>query len=128
MGYMKDLLITIYGGGEDAVEAAKKLAPAWIPVSERLPEIGVSVLCSSDDPPGEDRVWIGQREEYEWYFPGANEMGTPTHWMPLPEPPSQATSAEWISHHEPRNENRSTETGFGCLTDRDPYRPEPPAE
>lgn len=59
----------------------------WIPVTERLPDIGVSVLCSSPEPPGDDAVWIGQREEYEWYFPGANEMGTPTHWMPLPEPP-----------------------------------------
>jgi hypothetical protein len=62
-------------------------APRWIPVSERLPDIGVSVLCSSKEPPGEDLVWIGQREQYDWYFPGANEMGEPTHWMPLPEPP-----------------------------------------
>lgn len=46
---------------------------AWIPVSERVPEIGVSVLCSSDDPPGEDRVWIGQREQYDWYFPGERD-------------------------------------------------------
>jgi hypothetical protein len=61
--------------------------PAWFPVSERLPKIGVSVLCSSPEPPGNDGVWIGQREEYGWYLPGANEMGTPTHWMPLPEPP-----------------------------------------
>ena len=61
--------------------------PAWIPVSKRLPKIGVSVLCSSPEPPGNDGVWIGQREEYGWYLPGANEMGTPTHWMPLPEPP-----------------------------------------
>ena len=59
----------------------------WIPVSERLPDIGVSVLCSSKEPPGEDLVWIGQREQYEWYFPGANEMGQPTHWQPLPESP-----------------------------------------
>jgi hypothetical protein len=61
----------------------------WVRVSERLPEIGVSVLCSSKEPPGGDAVWIGQREQYEWYFPGANEMGTPTHWMPLPEPPGR---------------------------------------
>ena len=63
------------------------LRSKWIPVSERLPEMRVSVLCSSKEPPGEDAVWIGQREEYDWFFPGANEMGTPTHWMPLPEPP-----------------------------------------
>jgi hypothetical protein len=56
--------------------------PAWISVEERMPELHVSVLCS-----GEGGVWIGQREEYEWFFPGANEMGTPTHWMPLPQPP-----------------------------------------
>ena len=55
--------------------------PKWISVEERLPELHVSVLCS-----GEGGVWIGQREEYEWFFPGANEMGTPTHWMPLPLP------------------------------------------
>jgi hypothetical protein len=63
-------------------------APRWIPVEERLPDIGVSVLCSSKEPPSQDLVWIGQREQYEWYFPGANEMGQPTHWMPLPEPPA----------------------------------------
>jgi hypothetical protein len=72
---------------EREVEELRKLVPRWIPVSERLPEIRVSVLCSSKEPPGEDAVWIGQREEYDWFFPGANEMGTPTHWMPLPEPP-----------------------------------------
>ena len=71
----------------DAQLALLRNPPKWISVDERLPEIGVSVLCSSKEPPGDDWVWIGQREEYEWYFPGANEMGTPTHWMSLPEPP-----------------------------------------
>ena len=65
-------------------------AKSWIPVTAYVPEIGVSVLCSGNEPPGEDRVWIGQREQYEWYFPGANEMGDPTHWMPLPAPPTDA--------------------------------------
>jgi hypothetical protein len=69
------------------IEELQEQVPRWIAVSERLPDIGVSVLCSSKEPPGEDLVWIGQREQYEWYFPGANEMGEPTHWMPLPEPP-----------------------------------------
>lgn len=91
MGYMKDFDRRIRQGGDDAVRAALEyaltVAARWIPVEERLPDIGVSVLCSSPEPPGEDRVWIWQREQYEWYFPDANEMGTPTHWMPLPEPP-----------------------------------------
>lgn len=59
----------------------------WISVRERLPDMRLSVLCSGDCPPDENVVWIGQREEYGWFFPGANEMGTPTHWMPLPHPP-----------------------------------------
>jgi hypothetical protein len=47
MGHMKDLLITVYGGGDDAVEAAKKLTAVaeWIPVSERLPDVGCRVLA-----------------------------------------------------------------------------------
>jgi hypothetical protein len=89
---MHDARIMLVGSpvGSGCYEAFRLLneePSPWIPVSERLPEIGVSVLCSSKEPPGEDWVWIGQREQYEWYFPGANEMGTPTHWMPLPEPP-----------------------------------------
>jgi hypothetical protein len=109
MGRMKDLHITVYAGGDEAVAAVERIGTdwreqleqaaseierlraeqRWIPVSERLPDIGVSVLCSSKEPPEEDLVWIGQREQYEWYFPGANEMGEPTHWMPLPEPPAE---------------------------------------
>lgn len=106
MSARERLFEIVYAGGEDAVTALHDylesraemvdrvtdafVKPRWIPVGERLPEIGVSVLCSSPERLGDDWVWIGQREEYDWYFPGANEMGTPTHWMPLPAPPTDA--------------------------------------
>jgi hypothetical protein len=91
MGYMKDLLITVYGGGDDAVEAAKKIFTLgeWISVSERLPEKDKYVIvfteehgesgihCAAAD---EDGVWYPAHGD-GWMFP------TVTHWMPLPEPP-----------------------------------------
>ena len=69
--------------------AVNALSNAWIPVSERLPDVGKRVLCSG--PNGgifiagtrycagrvlwDDRTRIGRRNV--------------THWMPLPEPPKE---------------------------------------
>lgn len=75
----------------DAIEELSK--PRWIPVTERLPEdlTRVIVFC-------EDGVSFGlcehnsadDEEIVEWhdflYYPI-----TPTHWMPLPEPPKEET-------------------------------------
>lgn len=105
MGRMKDLYITIYGGGEDAVEAAKKLSAAgeWIPVSEQLPpppasewEDGVRVLAWSKGN-GIDPAWFYRDSEYgdRWSWDSTTQ---PTHWMPLPEPPLLDVSvikADW---------------------------------
>ena len=103
MGYMKNLYITIYGGGEDAVEAAKKLATAgeWIAVSDRLPEPHQKVIALDDcgdahiaaqHPFEEDAPFargtrshsVGSLWTNEW-----RAINGPTHLMPLPEPPTQ---------------------------------------
>ena len=100
MGRMKDLLITIYNGGDEAVEAAQQIAglseivpqddePGWIPVEERLPEpdyMGNSVGVLACLPDGERCIVFCDNDEYgvRWQ---CNSTQKPTHWMPLPEPP-----------------------------------------
>lgn len=51
--------------------------PHWIPVTERLPEVGVVLAFNSE---GFFRVY--EAEGLSRYPPG-----NVTHWMPLPEPP-----------------------------------------
>lgn len=62
----------------------------WIPVTERLPELGERVLCT-------DGVTVF--EQYRWElscvygiwdrFGMRSPMQEVTHWMPLPEPPKE---------------------------------------
>lgn len=49
----------------------------WVPVSERLPDVGIEVLIYSED----DGVCV------DYY--GGDSFGyyNVTHWMPLPQPP-----------------------------------------
>jgi len=56
----------------------------WIPVGERLPEIDENVLaCHSGE------VGISHRYVDGWYWDVDewHKPFTPSHWMPLPEPP-----------------------------------------
>jgi hypothetical protein len=59
----------------------------WIPVSERLPSKDGSVLVAWDT---REPVGIGYFSDGEWVDPhfAISEYGRPTHWMPLPEPPT----------------------------------------
>ena len=104
MGRMKDLLITIYGGGDEAVEAAKQIAglseivphddePGWIPVEERWPKHGSDVLVAYKCGKyvrlgvGEfDGTTVNDEGITIPYFKGIGGFEV-THWMPLPEPP-----------------------------------------
>ena len=94
MGAMKDLLITIYGGGDEAVSAAEKLAglSRWIPVGERLPEEGVVVLAylpkQADIESGVYAAMLSKLQTLKGTFSTSFGFGfEATHWMPLPEPP-----------------------------------------
>lgn len=88
MGAMKDLLIGIYGGGDQAVEDAMKLAglARWVPVGEGKPPDGwvlVTVEQNGAREVGVARVVKGMMH------PGCDspDMVTRvTHWMHLPEP------------------------------------------
>ena len=52
----------------------------WIPVSERLPEYGESVLCYFGEDEDFDVNHVIDEEDGEWFTDGV------TAWMPLPEP------------------------------------------
>lgn len=78
----------LYGHAQPA-----PVVPGWIPVSERMPDVGVKVLCfpAKDEPIHatfngqlwlQDVSWSGSEEPIDNVIPV-----TVTHWMPLPAGP-----------------------------------------
>lgn len=57
----------------------------WIPVSERLPEDGEYCLVAIDDSLG--LAWWHNDPTPKFIHEDIDNSWTPTHWMPLPEPP-----------------------------------------
>ena len=53
----------------------------WISVNDRLPEPKEETICIDTD----GNMMIGTYTEWGWMFPCY--FKSPTHWMPLPEPP-----------------------------------------
>ncbi len=98
----------IFKAGHDACRAARlkaqpqnapqnipEIIPGWIPVSERMPEVGVKVLCFpvKDEPIHatfngqlwlQDISWSGSDEPIDNVIPTSV-----THWMPLPAAPQE---------------------------------------
>lgn len=63
--------------------------PAWIPVTERLPEAHKFVLCCGSQG-GQFVGWVGTRVDGDSKVMAIQQGGKGryiTHWMPLPEPP-----------------------------------------
>lgn len=92
MGRMKDLIVTVHRGGDQAVEAAEQLAGMnrWTLCTDQEPEIVGESLSE---------VVLAWRPGEEWPQPAFVQLengkrvwkwkheGRPTHWMPMPEVP-----------------------------------------
>ena len=90
MGLMKDFDIRIRNGGDDAIAAVSELLQLWIPVSERLPEMGARVMVGHAV---DGWVGIGERVltgAYLHWEDDGEDLHEPTHWMPLPDAPTDA--------------------------------------
>ena len=63
--------------------------PAWIPVTERLPDDGSDILAYTEN--GEDaRIVPANYDRGIWFDCCFNRVAENiTHWMPLPEPPEE---------------------------------------
>ena len=74
---------------EDVTRLLSLDMPRWIPVSERLPEEYVNVLCHlrSLDRKSEYYSIDHLMEDGQWWKAANSWKYEVTHWMPLPEPP-----------------------------------------
>ncbi|MEI3660775.1 DUF551 domain-containing protein [Klebsiella pneumoniae] len=79
----------------NSVQSVVTVPGKWIPVSERMPEVGVKVLCFpvKDEPIHatfngqlwlQDISWSGSDEPIDNVIPTSV-----THWMPLPAAPQE---------------------------------------
>lgn len=85
MGHMKDFDRRIRQGGDDAIAAVSELLPRWISVAERLPEDRDYCLVAVEDSLG--LAWWHNEPTSKFIHEDIDNSWTPTHWMPLPEPP-----------------------------------------
>lgn len=68
------------------------LPTCWIPVTERLPSRDDAVLCVGDNGISiADFVCGGKWCALPMFYVDGEQETNVTHWMPLPEPPKEAT-------------------------------------
>lgn len=72
--------------------ALEQQAPKWVAVGERLPPEGVDCAVVLSDCLAVAFYYAGNEadgDKPEWFGPGNATIEQPTHWMPLPSPPSE---------------------------------------
>lgn len=79
--------ISIYVAKMPAADVREVINSAWIPVSERLPMQGTSVIISANVGRLFSYVGEGWYDGYEWHDKDVFETKKAvTAWMPMPEP------------------------------------------
>ena len=68
----------------------------WIPVDDRLPEVGGYVVCiAKRNPFSRFMPMIARIEKNGWVNPMTEQyISEVTHWMPMPEPPEREKTEE----------------------------------
>ena len=63
--------------------------PEWIPVEDRIPEVGGYVVCiAKRNPFSRFMPMVARIEKNGWVNPMTEQyISEVTHWMPLPPPP-----------------------------------------
>lgn len=61
----------------------------WISVKDRLPESFTDVLCFFPENVYGSKIKVDYMESKKGCFAGKLVWGNPTHWMPLPTPPTE---------------------------------------
>ncbi|KAB1813098.1 DUF551 domain-containing protein [Klebsiella pneumoniae] len=79
----------------NSVQSVDSVADRWIPVSERMPEVGVKVLCFPAEDEPIHAVFNGQLWLQDISWSNSDEpidnviTCNVTHWMPLPAAPQE---------------------------------------
>ncbi|SXZ59161.1 Eaa1 [Klebsiella pneumoniae] len=90
-----DDVMPVYAAPQSPGSEPATVPGKWIPVSERMPEVGVKVLCFPAEDEPIHAVFNGQLwlQDVSWsasYEPIDNVIPiTVTHWMPLPAAPQE---------------------------------------
>jgi len=61
----------------------------WISITDRLPEKFTDVLCLYPSKNYGSLIEVDYMESDRGYFANQFKYGAPTHWMPLPAPPTE---------------------------------------
>lgn len=85
-----DRLVKLANAFDAACDALLAARQGWVPVGERLPEVRIPVLVADGTIVYPQIAYWTERDT--WMRDGCGIGWEPTHWMPLPSPPKEATT------------------------------------